>query len=85
MTWDQPTPASGDEPEHPAPTFTVAAAGADHHGSAAPASETPIETEPAYASTSGGDTTARVLGGIGLVLGAVALGVAIIGRRRGPA
>jgi uncharacterized protein YcnI len=62
VAWDQPTPASGEEPEHPAPAFTVepAAADEDHHRSAgassepnaAPASTAPSSTGPASTGAS---------------------------------
>ncbi|MFI5611224.1 YcnI family protein [Amycolatopsis sp. NPDC051903] len=71
VEWNQPTPAGGEEPEHPAPTVKLAAestdgdhasmtAGASGTEAAAPASE---------------DTTARWLGGAGLVVGALGLGI----------
>ena len=67
VRWDEPTPSSGKEPEHPAPTLTVAAAGTDAEATA-PASS---------------DHLARWLGAIGVLLGVAALGVAVAsGRRR---
>ncbi|MEV5837966.1 YcnI family protein [Nocardia sp. NPDC052112] len=80
VTWDQPMGADGSEPEHPAPTLTLAAAtgnGHDGHhvGSSAAAEEKSKDT----------DNTARWLGGIGLALGllgvALGLGNVIRGRR----
>ncbi|GAA3622490.1 YcnI family copper-binding membrane protein [Microlunatus ginsengisoli] len=87
VRWDQPTPASGDEPERPAPTFEVAAAAADDHhdpGTPASASASPVESDHGSAADagSGGDPAARVLGGAGLLLGAAALVVAVSSRRR---
>lgn len=74
--WDQPPQADGSEPEHPVPTVTLAAAGtapaAASTASAGPAASG--EASPAVSST-GTDTTARWLGGIGLLLGALGLGV----------
>ena len=67
VQWDEATPASGKEPEHPAPTLEVRAA-------AAPASHS------ADGSTS--DPLARWLGGGGLVLAVAALGLALGSRRR---
>jgi uncharacterized protein YcnI len=79
VQWDQPTPASGVEPEHPAPSFTVTAApGAVGHDSAGSAST------GAHDESAATDTMARALGGIGVVLGLVAVGVAVAGRRRRP-
>jgi uncharacterized protein YcnI len=76
VDWNQPTPAGGEEPEHPTPAVKLAAKAADGdaHGnmSADPASTTGEHTE-ATAATS--DNTARWLGGAGLLVGAVGLGV----------
>jgi periplasmic copper chaperone A len=67
VQWDQPTPAGGKEPEHPAPTLDVSQ-GAPA-GSAAPADSS--------------DDLARWLGGGGLLLGALALVSAFMLGRRG--
>jgi len=81
VAWDQI--ADGDEePEKPAPSLTLAASGDDAHGdSGSPTTET--ETSTATGDTT--DSTARWLGGIGLVLGALGaalgLGAVIRGRR----
>jgi uncharacterized protein YcnI len=93
VSWNQPTPASGEEPEHPAPAVeVVAATGGDHHGgesspSAAPstaASAAPADSAPApaAASVSGSDTTARGLAGLALLVGIVAGAVGALGLRR---
>ncbi len=68
VTWDQPTPKSGTEPEHPTPQFVVTAA--------SPA--------PGTGQTTAGssDDLARVLGGLGLLAGVAALVVSLTGRRR---
>jgi len=95
VDWDEPTPASGEEPEHPAPTLYIdeAPPGETASGSA---SVTPMD---AAASVSGSDTAAgqaaRVaadaaatsslalgLGIGGFVLGAAALIVAVVGAAR---
>ncbi|GGR42780.1 YcnI family copper-binding membrane protein [Streptomyces roseolus] len=85
-----------EEPQNPAPVLKLSAAGADHHGGgatpAAPSSAAAdakaghedgagAHTETASASSS--DTTARVLGVIGILVGiaGVAFGV-LAGRRR---
>jgi uncharacterized protein YcnI len=87
VAWDQPTPASGEEPEHPAPVLdVVAATGADSHGGAATTSdETPAAAQPdaATASTSAADPVARALGGVGLVAGLGALVLGFLAWRRG--
>lgn len=88
VAWDQPTPASGEEPEHPAPQFeVVAAAGADHHGDAAtqsPAGPTAEadsqQTNDAQGTSNDGLT--RTLGGLGLMMGLVAFVVAALAWRR---
>ncbi len=67
--------------EHPAPVLYI--------GDAAPKSDDPdsapeatVATAPAApAAAAGPDVLARVLGGIGLVLGVIALLIAIVGRR----
>ncbi|MBM7416745.1 MULTISPECIES: YcnI family protein [Nocardiaceae] len=80
VNWDQPTPEDGTEPELPAPTLELAAGGGDHHSS--PTMSAASSTTEASASSS--DTTARWLGGIGLVLGALgaALGIGATVRSR---
>ncbi|MBY6677440.1 MULTISPECIES: YcnI family copper-binding membrane protein [unclassified Rhodococcus (in: high G+C Gram-positive bacteria)] len=80
VNWDQPTPEDGTEPELPAPTLELAASSGDHHSS--PTVSSASSTTEAAASSS--DTTARWLGGIGLVLGALgaALGIGATVRSR---
>jgi uncharacterized protein YcnI len=91
VEWNQPTPASGEEPEHPAPAFeVVAATGGDTHGAeaspssaASPASSSaPADNAPAAASVSRSDTTARTLAGLALLVGIVAGAVGALGLRR---
>ncbi len=83
VNWNQPTPAGGEEPEHPAPVVKLAAKGGDDHDMAGTASTTSEHSEAAAAPAS--DTTARWLGGAGLIVGALGLGVgagAILRARR---
>ncbi|CAN5520543.1 hypothetical protein BH10ACT6_BH10ACT6_01680 [soil metagenome] len=54
---------------------------ADHDADSAPQTTVSDEHAPAASSDSGTDIVARTLGGVGLVLGAVALVIAIVGRR----
>jgi uncharacterized protein YcnI len=75
------------EPENPAPVLALSAATDDHHGSTT-AEDTAAKTETTASSddsgsSSGTDTTARVLGVVGIAVGAagVAYGV-LAGRRR---
>jgi periplasmic copper chaperone A len=87
VAWDQPTPASGEQPEHPAPVLdVVAATGTDPHGGAPTTSdETPApgQGDSATASTSAADPVARALGAVGLVAGLGALVFAFLVWRRG--
>ncbi|BBZ42177.1 hypothetical protein MCNS_52400 [Mycobacterium conspicuum] len=70
VKWDQPAQPGGGEPEYPAPTLTLAAVPHDHHA--------PAVAQPGPAA----DNTARVLGGLALVLGALGLCLALVRRRR---
>jgi uncharacterized protein YcnI len=69
VAWDQPPAADGSEPERPAPSVTLTPPTGDDGHTAAAAMVDPGDT--------GGttDTTARWLGGIGLLVGALGLGV----------
>lgn len=74
VNWNEPTPANGQEPDHPMPHLTLAAAdagAAPTTGNAAVNMNMPGMTTAAASSSDG---TARWLGGIGLLLGALALG-----------
>lgn len=73
--WNQ-RQAGDQEPEHPAPTITLTAAGSGAHGAEAAAATAPSSPETSAALSSGVDSTARWLGGAGLVAGALGLGVA---------
>ncbi|MFC5198853.1 YcnI family copper-binding membrane protein [Streptomyces kaempferi] len=88
VRWIEPQKEGAEEPENPAPVLALSAASADgHHGSAAQdASDTSTPAAKgttSAASPSDTDTTARVLGIVGIVVGAagVAYGV-MAGRRR---
>ncbi|HEY5854176.1 MAG TPA: YcnI family protein [Aldersonia sp.] len=67
VEWSQPMGDDGSEPEHPAPTLTLAAAGESSDGHSHGVEDTDASSEEASST----DTTARWLGGIGLVLGAL--------------
>ncbi|WP_426593712.1 YcnI family protein [Cellulomonas sp. McL0617] len=86
VDWTDPTPASGEEPEHPVPTFTTTAAEAEghDHATAEPTDEATVSvTSSGQTSTDAStDTLARTLGIVGMVLGAAALAVALVSRRR---
>jgi periplasmic copper chaperone A len=81
VRWIEPTPASGDEPEHPAPTLELAAASA----SVKPVPQVTSAVKPQASAGADGDDTdglARWLGGAGLALGVLALVIAILSTRR---
>lgn len=87
VKWDAPpAPEGAEEPEHPAPTITLtpAAEGAGDHDSHG---GSPTVTHTAGdAASSSTDSTARWLGGAGLVVGALGLGLgagAVLRGRRG--
>lgn len=86
--WNQPTPASGEEPEHPAPTLLIDAAAPATSASAATSptvtatDDTPAPTQVAAARADG---AARVLAVIGIVVGALGLLVGAAAWRRRPA
>ncbi|BCL29250.1 YcnI family protein [Streptomyces aurantiacus] len=96
VRWIETQKDGEEEPEAPAPVLALSAATDDHHGSAASDDDAADDTEKsddakAAASTStteaassdSSDTTARVLGVVGIVVGVagVAFGV-LAGRRR---
>ena len=87
VRWIEVPQEGQDEPENPAPVLELSAATGDHHGTAG-AEDTAAKSENAAAtadsgSDGGSDTTARVLGVVGIVVGiaGVAYGV-LAGRRR---
>lgn len=90
VRWIEVPKEGAAEPEHPAPVLQLAAADGEGHGADAKSGDTPqaeaadtgTETEAAT-DTAGTDTTARVLGVIGIAVGVagVAFGV-LAGRRR---
>ncbi|MEV0183689.1 YcnI family protein [Streptomyces sp. NPDC050625] len=92
VRWIEVQQDGQEEPENPAPVLTLSAASADEHGhgstTAEDASDKKTETAAASdaGSSGGSDTTARVLGVAGIVVGAagVAYGV-LAGRRRSAA
>ena len=86
VNWNEPMTEGGDEPEHPAPMVQLAegdgghshgAGTADHSGSAS-------AEQSEQSGTDDNDDTARWLGGIGLILGALgaALGLGALLRAR---
>ncbi|MFK4111990.1 YcnI family protein [Streptomyces sp. NPDC002176] len=90
VRWIEVQQKGQEEPENPAPTLALSAATDDHHGTAAAAGDDAkggdkddAHEETAAADSDGTDTTARVLGIVGIVIGVagVAYGV-LAGRRR---
>lgn len=81
VKWDQQTQPGGAEPEHPAPALDLAQGKADHDGHSAHAPQVSATAESGE-NTAHPDKTARWFGGIGVILGAVALVLAVANRRR---
>ncbi|MEV1062844.1 YcnI family protein [Streptomyces sp. NPDC050263] len=90
VRWIEVQEDGAEEPENPAPVLALAAATEDHHGTGAEAASDESDDAKAAAATTeaasdsdSSDTTARVLGVVGIVVGAagVAYGV-LAGRRR---
>ncbi|TSD93455.1 YcnI family protein [Skermania sp. ID1734] len=81
VNWDQPENGDGSEPDHPAPSISLAAAGSGHQHADAHSTG---DTEAPTAQPADEDTTARWLGGIALVIAALgaALGIGALIRRR---
>ncbi|MEU5001014.1 YcnI family protein [Streptomyces sp. NPDC021622] len=87
VRWIEPQQKGQEEPEFPAPTLALVAASEDGHGAAASHDDAKEDAESddksETASADSSDSTARVLGIVGIVVGAagVAFGV-LAGRRR---
>ncbi len=86
VNWDEKTPASGAEPEHPAPTVYITDAPPAAEGSTPGLLATPTAAAPTTqsAATPAAAATAIGLGIGGLVLGAVALVVSVLALTRRP-
>ncbi|MEU7203212.1 YcnI family protein [Streptomyces sp. NPDC045470] len=86
VRWIEPTKEGGPEPENPAPVLELTPASGDGHGSGtADAKNTGGDAGDAQqAAADGSDTTARVLGGAGIVVGIIGVAFGVLaGRRRG--
>lgn len=79
VAWDQLPAADGSEPERPAPTVTLTPAAGDDHAMGAMSTTGTTATTGATTTVAaaGTDTTARWLGGGGLLVGALGLGVGV--------
>ena len=78
VKWDQPPQPGGGEPEHPAPTLTLAAGAVaphEHHPSS-PANHTGA---PGHSTSP--DNTARLVGGAALVVAALGVCLVLVRRR----
>ncbi|MFC9384778.1 YcnI family copper-binding membrane protein [Streptomyces venezuelae] len=97
VRWIEEQKEGAEEPQNPAPVLKLSAASADHHGGAAPSASASADEKAGHDAKSGhdadakketasadsSDTTARILGVIGILVGVagVAFGV-LAGRRR---
>jgi len=85
VKWDQAPAPGGAEPEHPAPTLTLAGGltppPAQFPTPTTSAAPTATATPPAQQSRAVVDHTARVLAGAALIVGALGVGVALIVRK----
>ncbi|WP_037601746.1 YcnI family copper-binding membrane protein [Streptacidiphilus rugosus] len=83
---DTPAGSGGTEPQHPAPTLNLTAAGANADSADAKgAAGATGGTQTAASSDTGdsSDTAARVLGGVGVVVGLGGVALGFLGWRRG--
>jgi uncharacterized protein YcnI len=85
VKWDQPSQPGGAEPSNPVPTLTLTegqspplARHVSPSSTTAPTAEAAPQTQKSRASA---DNTARILGGVGLLFGAVGIGIALVVRR----
>lgn len=78
VNWTEPTVPGKAEPKNPAPLFTITAA---TEATAAPAAGTQASGATAPVATTTTDNTARVLGGIALLVAWVAGGLVLLRRR----
>ncbi|GAB2922028.1 YcnI family protein [Nonomuraea fastidiosa] len=88
VDWSEAPKADGSEPEHPAPLLKLVPAAADENGAATTAATAPASSAPSVApvaaAETASDTTARLLGGAGLLVGAAGVVVGVLGLRRRP-
>ena len=84
VKWDQRPPPGGAEPEHPAPTLTLAGGPTPPAHQPAPtksAAPTATAAPPAQQARAVVDNTARILAGAALLVGALGVGLALIVRK----
>ncbi|MER5878103.1 YcnI family protein [Streptomyces sp. NPDC001910] len=90
VRWIEPQKEGAEEPENPAPVLALSAATEDHHGSAGAEDASDTEksdgaakgSDQAAASSDSSDTTARVLGVVGIVVGALGVAYGVFANRR---
>jgi uncharacterized protein YcnI len=81
VKWDQPTPASGDEPQHPAPTLYINDAPPSDSAPTIVSSTTAASPDSQDSST---DAVALGVGVTGVALAAIALVIAVFALARRP-
>jgi uncharacterized protein YcnI len=83
VKWDQAPAPGGAEPEHPAPTLTLAGGptSPSAHQPTKSAAPTATAGPPAQQSRAVIDNTARILAGAALIVGALGVGVGLIVRK----
>ncbi|MFI9103878.1 YcnI family protein [Streptomyces fildesensis] len=84
VRWIEEEKAGAAEPANPAPALKLTAAATDAHGAAAPAADTKAkDTTTAAADSDSSDSTARILGVAGIVIGVIGVAFGVLaGRRR---
>ena len=83
--WDQPPLPGGGEPEHPAPILMLSGTSAPMHSMAGPPAPEATATspgQPVAQAPAASDDTARWLAGGALIVAAVGVVLAVVGRRR---
>lgn len=81
VKWNEPTPASGEEPEYPVPTFVITAA-ETNSAEGAEAAPAPSTGDSAASANDATDPVARALGIGGLLVGVAGVATAVVAVRR---
>jgi uncharacterized protein YcnI len=80
VKWDQPPQPGGVEPSNPAPMLTLTAGPTHHTNPTSTTTPSAVAAPPTQKPRPSGDNTARILSGAALLVGALAIGVALITR-----